>query len=170
MPALPLCRYGRCSSNCVRTIPWLSTIGFVLSVGGAAASYNAGSTVLNALQPYADTADIALRLNLFLWLIVVADIGMLAVGVFSTGRCREWCCRTPSNRVRGKFSCRSCCRYSYTCNSGLLLFSYSLVSLATFAFALMSVSLVSGKYILDNVCEPDQQVYIQSPFALSFSA
>ena len=95
---------ARCTRNCLRTVPWPSLLGFLLGVGGAAVAYQATAEIQGKVGPQIKLSSQTYNwVVVAIWVVGVYNIVLLAVGLFTTGRCREWCCRQPARRHMGRW-------------------------------------------------------------------
>ena len=103
-----------------------------------------------------------------IWIIAMFDVFLLVAGIFTTGRCREWCCRPPpTRRAHGKCSCRRCCRLSYSLTSAIVFFVLMVIVVVTALFAMASLGILSAKKMGDLVC--DQLPNLTTDFVLQLS-
>lgn len=145
-------RCGRCLGNFVRTIPWLSLIGFLFGIAGATTCYMGMTAFANAVGDFAYTTNAVNYSTAFLWGVAFLDVCMFVAGVFSTGRCREWCCRPVATRAKGKCSCRAFCRSTYGCNAVLAFLCFGIIVIVACLFSMAVLAIFAVKMCVEMVC------------------
>jgi hypothetical protein len=166
-PVLAVPRFGRCLGNFTRTIPWFSTVGLLLGVAGAATCYSGMADLQKSLGDWTSSKYSADLLTAFLWAVAFCDIVMFVVGIFSTGRCREWCCRVPPGRTKGKCSCRSCCRTFYSVTSMSTFILFTAIVIVACLVSMGALSILTVKVLIDDLCV--QLPYLGPDFILNLS-
>lgn len=105
-----------------------------------------------------------------IWSVALFDAVLLAAGFFSTGRCREWCCRPPmTRRGLGKCSCRRCCRVSYPCLSTFVIFLLVVLVVGSIIFAMAAAGFLFAKKMGDLVCREFLEGNLQPGFELDLA-
>jgi hypothetical protein len=124
-------------------------------VGGAATAFRGLDEVQGKVSEQVHIpSQNYLWLLIGIWGVALLDAVLFGAGFFSTGRCREWCCRPPMTR-RGsgkvKCSCRRCCRLTYPCLSTFVLFLLAVLVVASVAFAMAAAGFYLAKVRRDSV-------------------
>jgi hypothetical protein len=167
-PPPHLASFGRCTNNCCRTVAWPSLVGFILSMGGAATFFHGLEAYQGKVSKEVQLSnDNYVRVAVGVWGVAFVNTLLLVQGFFSTGRCREWCCRPPmTRRAQGKCSCRRFCRVSYPIISSLVFMLLMVLVVATGLFAMAMFGALTSKKMADLVCSESDLNRLGAGFVL----